>query len=180
MNKYEMTMAEMIEVAKIETIINRERQGCVTGYCNDCKYFGRHYCSSTKKAEALYDEGCRIVGEDEIVIKKSEHKALLLEQKRLKEMVDRIPCGYVKIAEDEIVAKKSKIGMLEKTIDYLEMEKAQLNKQLEQAEQEMSREILQELYDEAISYVCKVVELTTFQIEQRAKEKGIELEKDNG
>ena len=146
MNKYEMTMAEMIEVAKIETIINRERQGCVTGYCNDCKYFGRHYCSSTKKAEALYDEGCRIVGEDEIVIKKSEHKALLLEQKRLKEMVDRIPCGYVKIAEDEIVVKKSKIGMLEKTIDYLEMEKAQLYKQREQAEQETVREVLQEMF----------------------------------
>ena len=127
-------------------------------------------------ATYLYDAGCRIVGEDEIVIKKSEHKALLLEQKRLKEMVDRIPCGYVKIAEDEIVVKKSKIGMLEKTIDYLEMEKAQLNKQLEQAEQEVSREILQELYDEAISYVCKTVELTAFQIEQLAKEKGVELE----
>ena len=87
--------------------------------------------------------------------------------------------NYRKVADDEIVVKKSKIGMLEKTIDYLEMEKAQLNKQLEQAEQEMSREILQELYDEATSYVCKIVELTAFQIEQRAKEKGIELEKDN-
>ena len=87
--------------------------------------------------------------------------------------------GYRKVADDEIVIKKSKIGMLEKTIDYLEMEKAQLNKQLEQAEQEVSREILQELYDEAISYVCKTVELTAFQIEQLAKEKGVELEKDN-
>lgn len=85
--------------------------------------------------------------------------------------------GYRKVGKDEIVVKKSKIGMLKKTIDYLEMEKAQLNKQLEQAEQEMSREILQELYDEAISYVCKTVELTTFQIEQLAKEKGIELER---
>lgn len=55
--------------------------------------------------------------------------------------------GYRKVGEDEIVVKKSKIGMLEKTIDYLEMEKAQLNKQLEQAEQEAVREILQEVYD---------------------------------
>lgn len=127
MDKYEMTMAEMIEVAKIETIINRERQGCITDNCDDCRYFGRHYCSSTKKAEALYYEGCRIVGEDEIVV------------------------------------KKSKIGMLEKTIDYLEMEKAQLNKQLEQAEQETAREILQEvvnawntgnLNQRELAYIC--------------------------
>ena len=130
----------------------------------------------TAMAEALYNAKYRKVADDEIVIKKSEYEALLLEQKRLKEMVDRIPCGYVKIAEDEIVVKKSKIGMLEKTIDYLEMEKAQLNKQLEQAEQEVSREILQELYDEAMRYSNEVVELTAFEIKQLAKEKGIELE----
>lgn len=172
MNKYEMTMAEMIEVAKIETIINRERQGCVTGYCNDCKYFGRHYCSSTKKAEALYDEGCRIVGEDEIVIKKSEHKALLLEQKRLKEMVDRIPCGYVKIADDEMVIKKSEYESLKKDKNDYKQRFESSDKRFEQlvrtsvealekaqkhwenkckeigdvASKETAREILQELY----------------------------------
>ena len=50
--------------------------------------------------------------------------------------------GYRKVADDEIVIKKSEIGLLKKTIDFLEMEKDQLNKQLEQAEQETAREIL--------------------------------------
>lgn len=50
--------------------------------------------STSLIAKDIYNAGYRKVGEDEIVIKKSEYKALLLEQKRLKEIVDRIPCGY--------------------------------------------------------------------------------------
>lgn len=86
-------------------------------------------------------------------------KVLCDKDKRCEECISRLllPCGYKsyctrlynagyrKVGKNETVVKKSKIGMLEKTISYLEMEKAQLNKQLEQAEQEMSREILQEL-----------------------------------
>lgn len=50
--------------------------------------------STSLIAKDIYNANFRKVGEDEIVIKKREYEALLLEQKRLKEMVDRIPCGY--------------------------------------------------------------------------------------
>ena len=65
-------------------------------------------------AEDICNENYRKVADDEIVIKKSEYEALLLEQKRLKEIVDRIPCGYVKIADDEIVIKKQQYEQLKK------------------------------------------------------------------
>lgn len=86
--------------------------------------------------------------------------------------------GYQKVAEDEIVIKKSEYENLTKTYAAINSEAYYCG--LSVGREEVAKEILQELYDEAISYVCKVVELTTFQIEQRAKEKGIELEKDNG
>ena len=86
--------------------------------------------------------------------------------------------GYRKVGEDEIVVKKSEYEKLSKTYAAINSEAYYCG--LSVGREEVAKEILQELYDEAISYVCKVVELTTFQIEQRAKEKGIELEKDNG
>ena len=89
-----------------------------------------------------------------------------------------INAGYRKVGEDEIVVKKSEYENLSKTYAAINSEAYYCG--LSVGREEVAKEILQELYDEAISYVCKVVELTTFQIEQRAKEKGIELEKDNG
>lgn len=86
--------------------------------------------------------------------------------------------GYQKVAEDEIVIKKSEYENLSKTYAAINSEAYYCG--LSVGREEVAKEILQELYDEAVSYVCKVVELTAFQIEQRAKEKGIELEKDNG
>lgn len=49
-------------------------------------------------------------------------------------------------------------------------------KTYERARQETAREILQELYDEAMRNTKEVVELTAFEIKQLAKGKGIELE----
>lgn len=40
-----------------------------------------------------------VESDDDVVLTKEEYEALLLEQKRLKEMVDRIPCGYVQKEE---------------------------------------------------------------------------------
>ena len=81
--------------------------------------------------------------------------------------------NYCKLVEGEIVVKESEIGMLKKTIDFLEMEKDQLNKQLEQAKQE-KREILQMIYDKGkdTAMIC----LPTIAIKQLAKAYGIELE----
>lgn len=91
--------------------------------------------------------------------------------------------GYRKVADDEIIIKKSKIGMLEKTIDYLEIEKAQLNKQLEKAKKETAREILQEiLYTKSCEEWFENEQLVDFgkkivdKIENLANKYGIELE----
>lgn len=54
----------------------------------------------------------RIANEMGVVVSKEEYEALLLEQKRLKEMVDKTPCGYVKLADDEIVIKKDEYEAL--------------------------------------------------------------------
>lgn len=103
------------------------------------------------------------LSKDEMIEKMA--KVLCDNDKRCEECISRLllPCGYKsyctklynagyrKVGKGKIVVKKSKIGMLEKTIDYLEMEKAQLYKQREQAEQETAREILQDL-----SFLVKV------------------------
>lgn len=104
---------------------------------------------------------------------------------RVKEVVDKLyNAGYRKVGKNEVVVKKSKIGMLEKTIDYLEMEKAQLNKQLEKAKQETTREILQKIrqkYGRSCSeYYPEYIELTGWQLNNIATELGVELEDKNG
>ena len=108
--------------------------------CDKCQ--ANEFCSTYFECKALYNANCRIIADDEIVIKKSEYEKLTKTYAAINS--EAYYCG------------------------------------LSVGREEVAKEILQELYDEAISYVCKVVELTTFQIEQRAKEKGIELEKDNG
>ena len=82
--------------------------------------------------------------------------------------------NYRKVADDEIVIKKSEYEKLSK--DYATINNSAYYCGVKVGGYQTAREILQELYDEANSYVCKIVELTTFQIEQLAKEKGIELE----
>lgn len=48
----------------------------------------------SKFAEALYNANYRQVPKNAVVLTEEEYNALMLEQKRLKEIVDRIPCGY--------------------------------------------------------------------------------------
>lgn len=129
MNKDEMKMIE-----DMRAIIQREHSDCMSNLCENCDYYAMNYCGSVKKANALHNAGCRIIGDDEIVIKKSEQKQWLK--------------------------------------DCIESNK----KTEEITREETAREILQELYDEAMRYTNEIVELSAFQIEQRAKEKGIELE----
>lgn len=51
-------------------------------------------CQTVDFAENLYKQGYRKVPEDSVVLLKEEYNALLSEQKRLKEIINRIPCGY--------------------------------------------------------------------------------------
>ena len=59
-----------------------------------CPIKDRATCLDYTRAVCQYEQGCRIISEGSVVLSKEEYNALLLEQKRLKEMVDRIPCGY--------------------------------------------------------------------------------------
>ena len=44
---------------------------------------------------SLAEEVCKaIIPQDAVVLSREKYDTLLLEQKRLKEIVDRIPCGY--------------------------------------------------------------------------------------
>lgn len=109
-------------------------------------------------AETLYDANCRILADDEIVVKKSDYEALLLEQKRLKEIVDRIPCGYKPIGNEEVVISKHLYEQLKKH----NADRKRLRLRWQQAKQE-TREILQEvvnawntgtLNQRELAYIC--------------------------
>ena len=64
MNKYEMKMIE--EMAHV--LCNKRCEDCVSVHGIPCGY--KSYCTM------LYNAGCRIIGEDEIVIKKDEYETL--------------------------------------------------------------------------------------------------------
>lgn len=91
-----MNKDEMMTIEEMEKIIN-EHDNYSASKC-DMLVANANKDEMIKEIanvlDSLYNAGYRKVADDEIVIKKSEYEALLLEQKRLKEMVDRIPCGY--------------------------------------------------------------------------------------
>lgn len=84
------------------------------------------------------------MNKDEMI--KDMAKVLCDKDKRCEECISRLllPCGYKsyctrlynagyrKVGKNKTVVNKSEIGLLNKTISFLEMEKDQLNKQLEQ------------------------------------------------
>ena len=63
-----------------------------------------------------------IISEGAVVLTREYYEALLLEQKRLREMVDRIPCGYE-------LKEKIRKETAEKIADWLDNEKGYLVKQ---------------------------------------------------
>jgi hypothetical protein len=65
--------------------------------CDKCNLNGS--CPVEYIAESLINKNYHKIPEGSVVLTKEEYEALLLEQKRLKEMVDRIPCGYVQKEE---------------------------------------------------------------------------------
>ena len=63
----------------------------------NCPYLGgsvRFTCSDCMRANDIYNAGYRKIPEGAVVLTRERYEALLQEQKRLKEIVDRIPCGY--------------------------------------------------------------------------------------
>lgn len=148
-----MDKDEMIKIQQIEQMAIMDCQRVPRGTkCADCSFARPHSCNSYRMATKLYNAGVRKVGDDDIVIKKSEYE----------ELKTHIEYVQTKLGAVMLCIKNTH------EIDISDL--------LRKQEQETAREILQELYDEAMRYSNEVVELTAFEIKQLAKEKGIELE----
>lgn len=133
---------QVLEMAKIlcpKATANCEK--CSKNYKCDVKF--------SQLAE-LFDGGCQIVGEDEIVIKKSEYEEL----------------------QD---CDESNARLFTKNC-ILECSNKRLKKRLEQAKQENAREILQRFYNRAKSNKNDFADVNSYEIELIAEEFGIELE----
>ena len=74
--------------------------------------------------------------------------------------------GYRKIPEGAVVLTRE---------EYQKDFSSQFNKGYKHGSKETAKEILQDLYIEATSNISETVELTTFQIEQLAKQYGVDL-----
>ena len=97
--------------------------------------------------------------------------------------------GYRKLSEDSVVLSREKYEMLVNQYKNLEIKYSNLcdnyrlckdaNETLKQniiiTRNETAEKILRDLYSEATSNVSETVELTTFQIEQFAKQYGVEI-----
>ena len=124
---------QVIEMAKeITSLFDSDRQirvnvECLNcgEYCEECEYYEKNKkgffdCVGYAVGETLYNANCRIIADDEIVIKKSEYQALKKDYDEWKDEYDH-NC-------------------------LLRLEVFELEKQLEKAKQE-TRDILQKVKD---------------------------------
>ena len=86
-------------------------------------------------------------------------------------------CGYGKV--DELQAE---IANLTAMVDVLQSERDNLMRTveespavIEEAKREKAKEILQELYNEAVSNVDELIDLTVYRIKSMAEREGIEV-----
>lgn len=145
---------------------------------NDLTNILRNYCDNTPNedcvgcdcdecgAKAIINAGYRKVGKDEIVIKKSEYETLKKDKNDYKQRFESSDKRFEQLL-------RTSVETVEKKHQYWENKCKEIG---DVASKETAREILQELYDEAMRNTKEVVELTVFEIKQLAKEKGIELE----
>ena len=93
-----------------------------------------------------YEDNYRKLPKDSVMLSREEYNALLLEQKRLKEMVDRISCGY---ALEKETAKKIFTKIFEDfnidcgTFSINMSRKKYMNAQLEQTVTALRKRFLQ-------------------------------------
>lgn len=154
MNKDEM-IKEMAE------ILNKN-----CGNCSICEFAGKSTatldCTELCYATALYNANCRIIAEDEIVIKKQAYEKFVEEFAKQEEIAHSYEQGYAELLETN----------------------HQLQDELEKTKQE-KRDILQELKEmfgtsREFNWIGAgmggIGDHISDRIEQFAKEKGIELE----
>lgn len=117
-------------------------------------------------AKNLSNAGYRKISENEVVIDKNENPCLSCPvPEDIQRDVDcSTICGAVRLGID-----------WQNQCKVLVKENKQLTKELAQARKETAEKILRDLYSEATSNVSETVELTTFQIEQLAKQFGLEI-----
>lgn len=161
MNKDEMKMIE--EMAK--TIVDCGMSDCV--FCN-----GKHKCIYYKSAELLHNADYRKVGEDEIVIKKSEFERF----QRIENTLKRISTVSPTEAEVENKALKETIAIIlaqKRNIWGRYNEKC---KEFEGAKQETAREILHKIKDYIDNGMGGYLLIERENIIDLAKALGIELD----
>ena len=156
MNRDEKKMIE-----DMRAIIQREHSDCMSNLCENCEYYAMNYCGSVKKANALHNAGCRIIGDDEIVIKKQAYEKFVEEFAKQEEIAHSYEQGYTELLEAN----------------------HQLQDELEKTKQQTAREILQEiLYTKSCEEWFENEQLVDFgkkivdKIENLANKYGIELE----
>ena len=86
----------MTDKQQIEELRKFLSQLCCISNCDNCKWrsLEEGSCLDYFEAEALFNANYRQVPPNAVVLTQEEYNALMLEQKRLKEIIDRIPCGY--------------------------------------------------------------------------------------
>lgn len=74
-----MSKDDMKMIADMAMIIAQADRECLmkSDDCGVCNAWGKEPCACYNEAEILYNEGCRKIGEDEIVIKKDEYMHFL-------------------------------------------------------------------------------------------------------
>ena len=129
-----------------------------------------------KVAEALYNAGYRKVSADTLILTENQLKKIIEEE-------------YKKALKNKVVLSMEEYETLANQYKNLEIKYSNLsdnyrlckdaNETLKQniiiTRNETVEKILRDLYSEATSNVSETVELTTFQIEQLAKQYGVEI-----
>lgn len=110
-------------------------------------------CCWARNAEAIYNVGYRKHHKDSIVLSREEYEMLANQYKNLEIKYSNL-CDNYRLCKDANETLKQNIILTCK---------------------ETTEKILRDLYSEATSNVSETVELTTFQIEQLAKQFGVEI-----
>lgn len=152
MNKDEM-------IKELKAIIQREHSDCMSRFCDHCEYYAMKYCGSVKKATALYNANCRIIGEDEQVVKTEQLNETLnstLESgKRM---------GYARGRDEAITAV---LKYIDNTIKGFNIANEEANKGLDEDEKE-----LKSMCADAILEVLRIIR------DDLARIYGIEIEEE--
>ena len=147
-----MTKQEKIE--EIESDIKKALEfDCSKDKCKTCKHKNEDNCEIPLITDYLIEQGYRKLPKDSVVLTKEEYEVLANQYKNLEIKYSNL-CDNYRLCKDANETLKQNIII---------------------TRNETAEKILRDLYSEATSNVSETVELTTFQIEQLAKQFGVEI-----